>query len=199
MFIDKKFTENHYPCQVKIASYAKYAASILTVNFILSALILKAFRHYAGYQLFEQILLSCLIGALLLVLTIRLVVIVKPISADVRVFMIWMILLSSTLMLSVGPNTVMNIDRSRSFYVLSWVQNGDVKFENGQLSLSGVKSSEKLNPLSIRERVDEQISRRLIELRGQKYYLSKKGKLTLSVAKKIADFYLLEGWFKNQN
>jgi predicted transcriptional regulator len=110
-----------------------------------------------------------------------------------------MLLISTLLMLYLGPNTVMNIDRSRSFYVLSWVGNGDIQISNGQLNLSKVISDEKLNISAIKERIGEQVDRGLIERRRTTYILTQKGKVTLSIANRLASFYHLEGWFNNRN
>jgi predicted transcriptional regulator len=93
----------------------------------------------------------------------------------------------------------MNIDRSRSFYVLSWVGNGDIQISNGQLNLSKVISDEKLNISAIKERIGEQVDRSLIERRGTTYILTQKGKVMLSIANRLASFYHLEGWFNNRN
>lgn len=189
----------HYSRPVKIASRIKYSTIILVGDFCLSSLALKILRNFHGIQLFEQIMFSCLIGSLVLGFAIWIYSVMKSIHSKLREFVFWMLLVSTLLMMYLGPNTVMNIDRSRSFYVLSWVGHGDIQINHDQLILSKVVSAEKLNVAGIQERINEQIDRGLIERKSATYLLTYKGKVTLSIANRLATFYQLEGWFNNRN
>lgn len=192
------FSEFHYSRSVKLSPYIKYSAFVFICDFCLSSLALKVFRYFHGVQLFDQIMLACLSGSLFILGIIWVFLGLKPSQAHLRSFIMWMILVSTFVMLFLGPNTVLNIDRSRSFYVLSWVGDGSVRVDDGRLNLDDVASPEKLNVAGIQERIDEQLNRGLIELKAKTYLLTPKGKLLLTASNKIATFYDLTGWFKNR-
>jgi hypothetical protein len=102
-------------------------------------------------------------------------------------------------MIILVPNTVLNVDRSRSLYVLSWVENKKIETNaDGELILD-VKSPEKFNVFSIKDRLNEQSSRGLIKFQDESYLLTWRGRLTLNLAETLAAFYELDGWFKNRN
>ena len=162
-------------------------------------LALKLLRTFSDIQLFEQIMLSALTSAFFVWMTALLLSRNSFISSQRIPTISWIILVSMLLIVTLGPNTVMNVDRSRSFYVLSWVEKSAIEVtDNGQLILN-VKSPEKFNLVSIKARLDEQSTRGLIEFRDQSYFLTWRGRLTLMIAEFLAAFYKLDGWFKNRN
>lgn len=184
---------------MKIVPFIKIATLIFAVNFILSMLALKLLRTFSDIQLFEQIMLSALTSAFFVWMTALLLSRNSFISSQRIPTISWIILVSMLLIVTLGPNTVMNVDRSRSFYVLSWVEKSAIEVtDNGQLILN-VKSPEKFNLVSIKARLDEQSTRGLIEFRDQSYFLTWRGRLTLKIAEFLAAFYKLDGWFKNRN
>jgi len=93
--------------------------------------------------------------------------------------------------------TLVNVDRSRSFYVLSWIDAGEVTNVGGQLDLSKVDSLEKLNPDAIQSRLAEQTQRGYIENQSNKWVLTKKGKSLLLFANWLANKFKLAGWLSN--
>jgi hypothetical protein len=109
-----------------------------------------------------------------------------------------MLVVGMLTMMFIGPNTVMNIDRSRSFYVLSWADNKGISVDKSGELILNVRSPEKMNVVSIKERVEEQYSRGLIKLQDDTYILTTKGRFMLTMANSIASFYDLEGWAKNK-
>ena len=184
---------------MKIVPFIKIATLIFAVNFMLSVFALKFFRTFSNIQLFEQIMLSALLAAFFVLVTVLLLSRNSFIPSQRIPTISWLILVSLLLIVTLGPNTVMNVDRSRSFYVLSWVEKSAIELtEDGRLVLN-VNSPEKSNLVSIKERLDEQSARGLIEFRDQSYFLTWRGKLTLNIAEFLASFYKLDGWFKNRN
>jgi hypothetical protein len=107
-------------------------------------------------------------------------------------------LLASSLALTLLTQTViLNIDRSRSFYVLNWVDKGSANFSNGEFNFDKVKSSEKLNEEGIISRIEEQISRGLINKNPQGVELSILGSILLKGSETIAVIFNLRGWAQN--
>ncbi len=94
---------------------------------------------------------------------------------------------------------ILNIDRSRSFYALSWVSQGKVLVKSdGGFDLRGVMSSESTNLEAINQRLVEQESRGLIEISNDEVRLTKVGIVLFVFAEKIADIYDLQGWNQNR-
>ena len=93
--------------------------------------------------------------------------------------------------------TLVNVDRSRSFYVLSWIDAGEVTSVGGQLDLSKVNSLEKLNSDAIQSRLAEQTQRGYIENQRNNWVLTKKGKSLLMIANWLSNKFKLTGWSSN--
>ena len=95
---------------------------------------------------------------------------------------------------------ILNVDRSRSFYVLSWINQGKVLVKNdGDYYLSGVVSSERESLDAIKQRLVEQRDRGLIEIKGDRVVLTKLGTFFYISAEKLAYLYDLKGWKLNRN
>ena len=92
-----------------------------------------------------------------------------------------------------------NIERSRSFYLLSWISQNKIQINNGVLNLDLVNSSERLNPQAILDRLAEQQVRGYISVTNNSYSLTKRGKSMLWIAQQTAKLFKLEGWKKNSN
>ena len=115
------------------------------------------------------------------------------ISSELIGFMIFAAIALGLLFNSV----VLNIDRSRSFYVLGWVRSDEIRLENAGYDLSLVHSEEKLSKKAITVRINEQISRGLIRKDSHKISVSLSGKVITSAADSFAKFFHLAGWFSN--
>ncbi len=100
---------------------------------------------------------------------------------------------------TVAQASILNIDRSRSFYVLAWVQEGKVLVTGNQIDLSKVVSAEASSMTSIQARLIEQSQRGLVTIKEGKYSLTKKGILVLRISDLIAGVFKLELWAKNRN
>jgi len=96
--------------------------------------------------------------------------------------------------------SLVNIDRSRSFYVLSWVKLQKVQLVDSSFDMSKVISDEKLIPSAIQERLNEHIDRNFIILDSSgKYQLTTLGEYSYQIAQILSDLYLLSGWDQNKN
>jgi hypothetical protein len=107
------------------------------------------------------------------------------------------ILLVSTLFISLANLSLVNIDRSRSFYLLAWVGDSKVIENDSGLDLSMVLSSEIRNIDAINVRLNEQISRGLVSQSGSEYRLTNLGKVYLLMSNVVADWFKLENWKVN--
>jgi|LakMenE18May11ns_1017448.scaffolds.fasta_scaffold9338412_1 hypothetical protein len=93
---------------------------------------------------------------------------------------------------------ILNIDRSRSTYVLSWVDQGLVsKSESGSFITSGILSKENSNELGTIQRLRENVDRGLISVKGEKVQLTLAGSLLLQICEGTANLFDLQGWKTN--
>lgn len=97
----------------------------------------------------------------------------------------------------VSQSIFLNIDRSRSFYVLSWIQSNQITYVNGELDISRVNSQEKNNESAIRNRIEEQLSRGLLIESQSDLALSFRGLLVLNASDYLAEIFNLNGWLQN--
>jgi hypothetical protein len=91
-----------------------------------------------------------------------------------------------------------NIDRSRSFYVLSWVNAGQVVNNGDNLDLSKVNSDEKLSTIAIQNRLSEQYQRGYVDFKENKWILTMKGRALLAISNWLATEFKLNGWIENK-
>ena len=126
------FWQSNYPWIVRIRLWG----NLLVVGFALplcsSALILKLFRSFQNAPLFEQILISCISSGIIWFIIILLLSRKGFFSNSQHGVYYWMVIISVLSGMIIGPNTVMNIDRSRSFYILGWVGNHEVHRFTGE-------------------------------------------------------------------
>ncbi len=101
-------------------------------------------------------------------------------------------------MVFISQNIYLNIDRSRSFYVLSWISKGEIISTTKGLDLQNVKSTEAENKSAILQRIVEQKSRGLIKKEKNTYKLTEKGNLILNFSELIGKIYDLRGWKMNR-
>ena len=142
-------------------------------------------------QIFEQI---TYISILYIVLVFSYGIKKRIINKDFIIFVLVAVLAFSQLFI----NFQLNIDRSRSFYVLSWVKNYEIKKKNLRNDLLQIKSDEKKSISALVLRIDEQISRGLIKINTDNFLeLSYSGEILLIVSETSARIFNLEGWEKN--
>lgn len=91
----------------------------------------------------------------------------------------------------------LNIDRSRSVFILAWVNNHEIDVSQGNVRVVKFTSSEMENLDALKLRIDEQVQRGLIKVGSDKIFLSASGKLVLHFSQKIASIFQLDGWEQN--
>ena len=97
-----------------------------------------------------------------------------------------------------SQSILLNVDRSRSTFVLSWISLNKVEYKLNELDLSKVQSPESSNPDAINNRIEEQLSRGLIEMSDEnKPYLTYRGKFILWTSELLSKAFHLNGWEKN--
>ena len=96
-------------------------------------------------------------------------------------------------------NTVLlNIDRSRSFYVLSWVANGQISTASKENTFK-IRSPESLNVAGVYQRIEENKARGFIVQNYDSYELTRTGEIFLFVTNFVADVYRLKNWDLNKS
>lgn len=94
--------------------------------------------------------------------------------------------------------SLVNIDRSRSFYVLSWANEGKIyKTDNG-FDLVGVISLEALNNHAINARIEEQIQKKFLFDQGDLIRPTRAGSVLIWTANSLSNVFKLENWKINR-
>jgi hypothetical protein len=141
--------------------------------------------------IFEQIILS---GVLVAIIYLSILIYMHYFNI-IPILLVFFIAIATT---QAFTNVVLNVDRSRSLYVLSWVRYEKIELVNDTLDLEKVYSSEKLNSRAIEQRLEEQISRGLVFNNG-KFKLTFRGKMTVQFADFIGSKFSLNGWEMNNH
>ncbi len=176
----------------KFSKYSHTFFLFLTIN-VSGLLTLLIFRSLgvANNLLFEQIILTAFFNGA--------VYVGFSMFRGLRASQILpKVLLASLIFTSTANFGLLNIDRSRSFYVLSWVEKSKVFETASKLDLSKVKSNERLNSEAIQVRLDEHVSRGLIRFDENQYVITKLGRVYLLVAQYAAKIFRLDNWSKNE-
>lgn len=149
-------------------------------------------RHFLPNQdLFFQTLLSTIIQAVIGVAFLRFL----P-NYDFGKKGLFIFSICATFFI-LSQTQVLNVDRSRSFYLLSWVDQGIVQDAGHGISFDRECSIEMTNPEGIRDRLDEQVSRGFVTQSGSEFKLTPIGKVQLFLADKLASLFNLRNWDKN--
>jgi len=93
--------------------------------------------------------------------------------------------------------SILNIDRSRSFYVLSWVKNKSISIEKNRL-LINIESPEGRNTNAVIQRITEASSRGLLNRTSEEIELTALGEILFFGSNQIAKIFNLSGWFENE-
>ena len=178
---------------IKLKSAAGVFLALALVNFLgfLILFILKR-TGFLNDLLFELLIISSFVtGAIFLFLWKfgrRFALSIEPKLVIIGVLTFFLL----------AQGTLLNIDRSRSLYVLSWVHFHEITYVDKQLALDDVISSEAEVSEAISQRIDEHIARGLIENGEKKISLTPRGELYFEVADMLADIYNLDGWKQNK-
>lgn len=92
---------------------------------------------------------------------------------------------------------LLNIDRSRSYYVIGWVHAGNVEVLNDLYTYDKVVSLEKKNEEASNMRINEQINRGIMVKVGGNLKLTLSGKAMFQTAEILSKIFTLENWKEN--
>lgn len=172
---------------------------IASGSFLLSCLLLALTRNLLEFEFpfFEEIVLvSIVAAALTLFLTFHLKKI--GIFKDSILLLSYVNLIGLLISVLILPYSLLNVDRSRSFYVLSWVHQGKISQESGRLLIK-VKSSESTDVAGVQFRIFEQQQRGLIREINGRYEVTGIGELTIGIANTLSGVFNLKNWEANKN
>ena len=176
-------------------SILQESAKIRTYFFEILALALASIfvlrKFNTSSLLFEQINI-CSFVATMAIIHFRTLVKFKINIQALKVSLITAIAVSFIINLA-----LLNLDRSRSFYVLSWVANEDVSIRSNELTVTA-KSNEARNIDSTLLRIQEGESRGLIQRNSEDYTLTFRGKVVLKMSNFLADAFELNNWKINK-
>jgi hypothetical protein len=173
--------------------------TVLEIAFCFALLwILRRFFK-SGDLLFEQFTFTAVLGPTFVWVIVRLLKNRARRPSSSMTNLSWMTLLSILLFWSFAQFTLLNIDRSRSFFLIAWVDQGKVGVTNEGYSFLKVSSPEKLNHNGMVQRVDEQLSRGILKKENGELALTGKGRLVLETSQFLAREYKLIGWLLNSH
>jgi hypothetical protein len=174
-----------------------WANIVLSFLFSIAILLTYRFTNKAG-DLFSQINTSILLSFISVALLSFLYQ--KSRKNSFNLIQVMHILITIHLLLFIILQfSLVNIDRSRSFYVLSWADQGKIVNLESGFALKNVSSIERLNPEAINVRVAEQIEKNLLSLDGNLVRTTSSGKLAVWVAEKLSEIFKLQNWELNKN
>ena len=176
----------------------KHALIVLTI-LLLSSVAVALIRNFlhCNILLFESIVLcSLMVFVVVLVVLAKSRLKVTPATSLQTLYYVSLIGLLCTLIIL--PNTLLNIDRSRSLYVLNWVNLGQLNSVNGELVVD-VASPESSDLPGVQLRLGEQIKRGLVIDSGGEYELSKSGRFVLRIAEFLSSVFNLSNWQINKS
>ena len=171
----------------------KAFTKVFLLTLVAYTLILLLFRFvFINIAVFDAVLLT----AIILLTIIGLIGLLKReyLKLNVKDVII------SLLVLYIFFATVLvNVDRSRSVFVLSWVGNNLVKIEPPGYDLSLIKSYASEDYDGIEMRLNEHMKRNLIQTNDSQVSLTNYGSILLGIIEFSAKFFNLQGFYKNLN
>lgn len=108
-------------------------------------------------------------------------------------------LVIALLFFSVVQYSVLAVDRSRSLYIFSWVDQGLISQKNGIVRVKSIEPDPgSLSDLpAVSQRVHEQVQRGLMSDSNEVIELTFSGKLVLAVSNLFAKVFNLTGWYSH--
>ena len=182
---------NKYTLEINYRKITYEIKNILEITLLQIVIFLFIRRLFVEGLIFEQIFISAIIS-LILIVTYKF----RKIRNDIFKLMYLTLLIACLFQF-----IFVNIDRSRSFYLISWVKNYDMKFIREDLIINEgvIKSSEFDNSDAIERRIIEQINRGLINTNADnKLTLSIYGDAIYNVSNTLSNLFNLKGWQRNK-
>lgn len=126
----------------------------------------------------------------------------KPTQTNVSRERLLCAIISALLFFSTVQYAVLAIDRSKSLYILSWIHKQEFSKVRGGYVLQNkyVPMHESPSELAkeFDQRINEQISRKIVAKNTKQPSLSPIGTIILSLAQFLAKIFNLKGWFANE-
>lgn len=170
----------------------------MLVNLLTCGLLLLLSRNFLRLELplFEEIILVAILSSFMCLISGLYLTRVKTLIGSVRMvsYLAFIGLLIATI---VFPYSLVNIDRSRSFFVLSWVDHGKISVNSGEITLS-VDSHESVDKIGVLQRLNEQEQRGLVSKKDNSFEVTGYGKFMLRIANSLAKLFNLENWEANK-
>lgn len=179
-----------------ILEFKRFRYILMSLVFLQLSLMVLLRRVYEEYDVFSQLNLT-------FVLSIFLLLIVMFFNSDIRKSGSLRVLLfcgacAMYATYSLQSTFLLNVDRSRSFYVLAWVDRYPISSQNLENDiLENVRSPEKDSFFAIKQRIDEQVKRGYIREESGILDLTSKGSFMLKLSKLLANLYRLQNWTNN--
>lgn len=163
---------------------------------MISYILLAALRALVTGLLFEEIIIAGFLS--LLVCVLATFALFEHNRASIKKILV-ALFIGFQFYAFITPNMLLNIDRSRSFYVLGWIHKQEIQHINQGLELSQVGSPESANIKGVLDRVREQQSRGLVGISNNTYFLTTRGEIMFGMANILARIFNLNGWFENNH
>ena len=97
----------------------------------------------------------------------------------------------------ITSSVLLNIDRSRSLFVLGWVHHDLITLKDNTFDFTKIHSQEKLNYAAVAQRITENETRKLISIESDRLSLTFLGNLYYRIAESLSKFFRLTGWQQN--
>lgn len=167
----------------------KYKTTLFLLPIITSCLLIIIVRRINSNLFLYETIVSSIVCSLFF--TVFIMWHRKPVGFDKYKFLLTL-LLSGSLSYNLYFSTLMNVDRSKSFYIIQWVAELQPTKIN-ELQDELVKKYGYFDSESILKRITEQQKRGIIS--GEKIlYLTKYGTIYYEIANLTAQVFTLEGW-----
>jgi hypothetical protein len=165
--------------------------------FFLSCLVFFFERmFFQGGLLYEQIVFAMVLGVALFVLVFGILSRKYPSSFNFsKVFPYFLI--GGLLFYSFGFSVIMTVDRSKSLYVLNWVNQKEPIALEG-LGVALAKKYGSYDKVYVEQRVSEQVRRGVFTEDNGLIRVSRTGNFLWFAANEVAKVFKLNGWFRSR-
>ena len=171
--------------------------SVVFVLFILTAFLVRSFE-ILNELLFEQLTALSIVCSALVWVAEKAFISSKESTPEQPSLAGYRYIVICLLVFTLAQSSLLNIDRSRSFYVLAWVDQAKVIKDNEKIVLLDIFSEEGIALKPIQDRVLEQEKRGLLTVNDEIYTLTQRGRFVLWFANHLGRIYNLTMWDKNR-
>jgi Ca2+/Na+ antiporter len=179
-----------------ISGIKRFRYILISLVFLQLSLMFFVRRIHEEYDVFSQLNLIFIFSICILLIVLFLNSDIRK-SGSSRVLLLCGVCALYTTY-SLQSTLLLNVDRSRSFYVLAWVDRYPISSQNLESSiLENVRSPEKVSSFAIEQRIDEQIRRGYIREKSGILDLTSKGSFMLKLSELLAQMYRLQNWNTN--